>query len=187
MKTFLKYPALLILAAFCLCYGGTKPPPTTWSFRFGEGLVNAASRIEGDVIEAKWMFTSEAYRWHTFRWSYRLHLTDATGAAYVTDWVALPDGVVNDCRAVARVENAAFAEVMCWAVINVGPQVVTNGVYHLAGPMHPMSGDPEKFVTPTVPIRAPKWLNPVNEPKKPNLLISDEIIRLFNAQKKEEK
>lgn len=182
---FLRYPGLLLLAWVMIGYGGTKPQPPshTWRFDFSAPLRDNGSTCSGDEIHAKWKVSDEA-RFYIFKWSYRDRtLKDATGAPIVDAWHPLPDSVCNLLEARATVPNAENMEVCCWAVLPVGPQVVTNGVYHLNGVYKSMDDTKGKYVAPGVPIRnETRRLNPL--PTMP-FVIPSELINQLNENIKE--
>lgn len=181
---FLRYPGLLLLAWVMIAHGGTKHVPT-WRFVFSRPLLDAGSYCAGNEIHAKWRVSDEA-RFYVFKWSYRDRtLKDATGASIADSWHPLPDSICNMLEAVATVPNAENMEVCCWAVMPVGPQVVTNGVYHLNGIYQSMDDVRGKFVAPGVPIYGEeKRLNPL--PKIEPIIIPSELIDQLNENIKTE-
>lgn len=183
---FLRFPGLVILLGIMIAHGGTKPQPPshTWRFDFSAPLRDNGSTCSGDEIHAKWKVSDEA-RFYIFKWSYRDRtLKDATGAPIVDAWHPLPDSVCNLLEARATVPNAENMEVCCWAVLPVGPQVVTNGVYHLNGVYKSMDDTKGKYVAPGVPIRnETRRLNPL--PTMP-FVIPSELIEQLNQNIKTE-
>lgn len=181
---FFRYPGLVLLLGVMLAHGGTKQPPHTWKFTFDRPLRDAGSTCSGDEIRAKWTVSEEA-RFYIFKWSYRdTTLKDASGAPIADSWHPLPDSICNMLEAVATVPNAENMEVICWAVIPVGPQVVTNGVYRLNGIYQSIDDVRGKYVAPGVPIYGEeKRLNPL--PTMP-FVITSELIEQLNQNIKTE-
>lgn len=127
-----------------------KPPSTTWKFRFTGGLVDAGSEIlYGNELHARWIVDSGLTS-GIFKWQYRD--TSIEG----DEWHPLPDGRIEYGRTFAVVPNADHFEIMCWPQFDAGPTVVTNGVYHLSGAMHPMTGEEDLWLTPQTEIKADK-------------------------------
>lgn len=181
LSTFLAFPGLFVLAAFAIAKSGTEsqmPEGHNWRFTFSLPLRNNGSTCYGDEIHAKWSVSDEA-RFYIFKWSYRdTTLKDAIGTPIVDAWHPLPDSICNMLEATATVPNAENMEVCCWAVLPVGPQVVTNGVYHLNGVYKSMDDTKGKYVAPGVPIRSEtRRLNPL--PTMP-FVIPSELIEQLN-------
>ena len=86
-----------------------------------------------------------------------------------------------DRSATAIIEpHEGGVDIICWAVHTVGPTVVTNGVYRLPNDMHPIDGDPEKWLTPTTPIKADDEYLSGNPPPPPEpIYIPAELINKF--------
>lgn len=182
---FMRHPGLVILLGVMIAHGGTKPPLPShaWRFDFSAPLLDNGSTCSGDEIHAKWTVSEEA-RFYIFKWSYRDRtLKDALGTPIVDSWHPLPDSICNMLEAVATVPNAENMEVCCWAVLPVGPQVVTNGVYHLNGVYKSMDDTKGKYVAPGVPIRnETRRLNPL-----PTMfVIPAELIEQLNQNIKTE-
>ena len=180
MKTFRKHIGLLIFAVGATIYAANKAT-YQWRFRFEAGLSDAGSSAVGNEVTVRWNYKDEV-KYDVFKWSWRYaKLTDATGAEYAGEWHALPDALVIDRSASAIIEpHEGGVDILCWAVHTVGPTVVTNGVYRLPNVMHPIDGDPEKWLTPTTPIKADDECLSGNQPPPPEpIYIPAELINKF--------
>lgn len=180
MKLFRKHIGLIALAIAATIYGGSKAVQM-WRFRFEAGLSDAGSSAVGNEVTVRWSYKDEV-KYDVFKWSWRYaKLTDATGAEYAGEWHSLPDALVIDRSATAIIEpHEGGVDILCWAVHTVGPTVVTNGVYHLSNVMHPIEGDPEKWLTPTTPIKADDEYLSGNPPPPPEpIYIPAELINKF--------
>lgn len=178
MKSINLNLGLAVLAVIATLYGGSKAVQQV-RFRFEGGLSDAGSSASGNRVTARWSYEDEV-RFDVFRWQWRYpRLVDATGAEYAGEWHQLPDALVVDGTASAIVEpHDGGIEIVCWAVHDFGPTVVTNGVYHLSNVMHPIGGDPEKWITPATPIKAgDKYLS--GDHKPPVIAIPTELIDKF--------
>ena len=180
MKTIRKHIGLIALAIAATIFGGSKPAQI-WRFRFESGLYDAGSSAVGNEVTVRWNYDDEV-KYDVIKWSWRYAaLPDATGAEYAGEWHALPDALVIDRSATAVIEpHEGGVDILCWAVHTVGPTVVTNGVYHLSNVMHPIEGDPEKWLTPTTPIKADdEYLSGNPPPPTEPLYIPAELINNF--------
>lgn len=178
MKSINLNLGLAVLAVIATLYGGSKAVQQV-SFRFEGGLHDAGSSSSGNLVTARWSYEDEV-RFDVFKWQWRYpRLVDSTGQEHAGEWHSLPDELVLNGRATAVIEpHEGGIEIVCWAVHTVGPTVVTNGVYHLSNVMHPMTGDPEKWITPATPIKADdKYLS--GDHKPPVINIPTELIERF--------
>lgn len=122
-------------------------PTLPYKFRYTGGLVDCGSYCEGNEIHARWI-VDNGITSGVFKWQYRdTSIPDDT-------WHPLPDGRIEYGQHFHVVANAEHFEIMCWPVFDAGPTVVTNGVYHLAGAMHPMTGEEDLWLTPQTEIRS---------------------------------
>lgn len=180
MKTIRKHLGLLALAIAATIYGGSKAAQA-WRFRFEAGLYDTGSSSVGNIVTVRWGYSTDI-KFDIFRWAWRIaRIADATGAEAPGEWHQLPDALVIDRTATAVIEpDEGGIEIVCWAVHTVGPTVTTNGVYHLSNVMHPLDGDPEKWLTPTIPIKADDRYLSGNPPPPPEPInIPEELINQF--------
>ena len=132
-----------VAAASAILYGGGKRTVFLWD----AGLSDNGSYGTNDMLSVAWDYADYLANDTIY--------IDMRETGSTNKWQRFWSGPVSDGSVFGYVEGATNYTVYAWTAYVPPDTVVTNGVYHISGVMHPMDeANTNAWITPATPIRA---------------------------------